>query len=110
MPFLAANGDKVLDIPQATVFRLREKKEVTVLERTYSAYHLRHRQVLVCFRKPYSILARVAIANRFWKEFQLNNSSELCFRVDPQRIGRDCEQVSITFSGPVAIEDILLSR
>ena len=76
LPFLASQGDEVSASPQATVFRLREKKEITVLERTYSAYHLRHRQVLVRLRKPYTLSARVAVAGRPWKEFRLNGSRE----------------------------------
>jgi hypothetical protein len=110
LPFLASRGDMVSASPQATVFRLREKKEITLLERTYSAYHLRHRQILVSFRKRYTLSARVAVAGRPWKEFRLNDSRELRFRVDRGRIGRDCESLRIDFSEPVGIEEIALSK
>jgi hypothetical protein len=110
LPFLSAVGDKVLDIPQATVFQLQEKKEITVLERTYSAYHLRHRQILVRFRKPCSLLAAVEVSNLPWQEFPLNMSSELRFRIDPRRIGRDCEPVKIIFPKPVEVEEIRLCK
>jgi hypothetical protein len=110
LPLLAREGDKVLDIPQATVFRLRERKEVSVLERTYSAVHLRQRQILVRLRKPCSLIVRVALADRPWKEFRLAGRSELLFRVDTRLIGRDCTRVRLDFSEPVGIEEIALLK
>jgi hypothetical protein len=110
MPLLTAAGDIVLDIPQATVFRLRERSEITELVRTYSAYHLRHRQLLVRFRAPCTLQARVTIGGRPWREFCLRDEAELRFRVDHERIGTDCEQVAISFSRPVGVAEIALSR
>jgi hypothetical protein len=110
LPVLEAAGEKVLEIPEATVFRLLEKGEVTELARTYSAYHLRHRQLQVRFREPCTLRARVDVSGRFWREFQLRNSPSLTFRVAPDRVGHDCEMVVISFSRPVKVEEISLSR
>jgi hypothetical protein len=110
LPRLAAEGDKVLDMPQATVYRLRERGEISVLERTYSAYHLRCRQILVRLRRPRSLIARVAITGRPWKEFRLAGRSQFRFRVDARLIGRDCATVRIDFSEPVGIEEIALLK
>jgi hypothetical protein len=110
MPFLEAAGEKILEIPEATVFRLRERGEVTRLVRTYSAYHLHHRQLRVRLRAPCSLRARVAIDGRPWREFRLQDEAELRFRVDRDRVGPDCGQVAITFSRPVGITEISLVR
>ncbi len=110
LPFLAAVGDKVLDIPEAAVFRLREREEVTRLQRTYSAYHLRHRQLHVRFAVPCSLQARVAVGDRFWREFSLQDETSLRFRVDPRRVGPDCEMLTISFSRPARVEEIALCK
>jgi hypothetical protein len=110
LPFLAANGDKVLDIPQATVFQLREKKEVSVLQRTYSAYHLRHRRLQVKLARPYSINVHVAVGGRRWQEFQLKMNTLLQFRVDPKLVNRDCTMVTLLFSRPVKVVEISLCK
>jgi len=110
MPFLAVNGDALLDSAQATVIRLRERKEISVLERTYSAYHLRHRQLQVKLAQPYSIRASVTVGGRHWKEFKLEGNESLQFRVDPKLVQRDCALVSISFSRPVKLVEIALRK
>jgi len=110
LPVLDAAGDRVLEIPAATVFRLREKAEVTKLQRTYSAYHLRHRQLCIHFRAPSTLQVRVGVGSAFWREFQLRGEKTLRFRVDPGRIGPDCELLTISFSRPVLVDGISLER
>jgi len=110
MPLLAAAGEKVLDIHEATVFRLVERGEIMELVRTYSAYHLRHRQLLVRFRAPSSLQARVTIGGRPWRDFRIQDGAELRFRVDRDLIGPDCEQVAISFSQPASVAEIALIK
>lgn len=110
LPALDEFADRVLESPVATVFRLREKSRVTRLQRTYSAYHLRHRELAIHFAEPGPMAVRVAVGDDFWKEFQVGNERQLRFQVDSRRIGTDRELLTLSFSRPVLVDEISLCR